>query len=131
MRLDREGEDARRDVNSQAVALPVLGGGTREIEVIRWDLAQAGHVDASAVLAGMLEETLRERVEMSARPVQQAQLRVLSGVNMPAALVEMGYVTNPAQEKLIAADGYQTSIAQAIYETIVRFRVHLERQRIR
>jgi len=131
LQLDREGEDARRDISSQAVALPVLGGGTREIEVIRWDLAQAAHVEQSAALATMLEETLREHVEMSPRPMQQAELRVLTGVNMPAALIEMGYVTNRSQEKLIASDGYQTSIAQAIYETIVRFRAHLEGARDR
>ncbi len=126
MRLDREGEDARRDVDAQAVALPVLGGGTRAIEVIRWDLAQTGHVDASARLASILEEALRERLAMSPRPLQQAQLRVLMGVNMPAALIEIGYLTNPAEEKRIASDAYQTSITQALYETIVRFRVYLE-----
>ena len=48
LRLDREGEDARRAAEAEAVSLPVLGGATREIEVIQWDLAQARHVEASA-----------------------------------------------------------------------------------
>ena len=33
---------------------PVVGGGTRTIDVVPWDLAQAPHVDASAMLAPVL-----------------------------------------------------------------------------
>ena len=128
LRLDREGEDARRAAQAEAVSLPILGGATREVEVIQWDLAQARHVDASAVLAGMLEEELASRVTMSPRPLQQAPLRVLVGANMPAALVEMGYLTNPAQEKVVRSEAYQGLVAQAIFNVIVKFREYLEGQ---
>jgi N-acetylmuramoyl-L-alanine amidase len=128
LRLDREGEDARRAAQAEAVSLPILGGATREVEVIQWDLAQARHVDASAVLAGILEEELTNRVTMSSRPLQQAPLRVLVGANMPAALVEMAYLTNPEQEKVVRSDAYQGLVAQAIFDAIVKFREYLEGQ---
>ena len=51
VRLDREGEAVKREAAAGAVSLPVLGGGTRTIDVIPWDLAQARHIDASAMLA--------------------------------------------------------------------------------
>jgi N-acetylmuramoyl-L-alanine amidase len=126
LRLDREGEDVRRSAESEAVSLPVLGGASRTIDVIRWDLAQARHVEASAVFAGMLEERLREHVPMGPRPLQDAPLRVLTGVNMPAALVEMGYLTNDAQESRARSDSFQGSVSQAIYDAILRFREYLE-----
>ena len=126
LRLDREGEDARRAAQSDAVTLPVLGGAQRTIEVIRWDLAQARHVEASAVFAGILEENLRAQVMMSGRPRQEAPLRVLTGVNMPAALVEMAYLTNAEQERLAQSDAYQISLAQAMYDAVVGFRAYLE-----
>jgi N-acetylmuramoyl-L-alanine amidase len=126
LRLDREGEDARRAAEAEAVALPVLGGGTREIEVIRWDLAQARHVEASAVLAGLLEEELRKRVSMGPRPRQEAPLRVLVGANMPAALVEMAYLTNEEQAKVVRSEAYQTLVAQALFDAVVRFRAYVE-----
>ncbi|MBI4266052.1 MAG: N-acetylmuramoyl-L-alanine amidase [Acidobacteria bacterium] len=129
LRLDREGEDARRAAETQAVSLPVLGGATRTIDVVRWDLAQARHVKASAVLAGILEEELQEQAAMGPRPLQEAPLRVLTGANMPAALVEMGYITNRAQENLLRSDTYQASLAQAIYDAILRFREYLEEGR--
>ena len=129
LRLDREGEDARRAAQSDAVTLPVLGGAQRTIDVIRWDLAQARHVEASAVFAGVLEENLRAQVMMSGLPRQEAPLRVLTGVDMPAALVEMAYLTNAEQERLARSDAYQVSLAQAMYDAVVGFRSYLEEQR--
>jgi N-acetylmuramoyl-L-alanine amidase len=126
LRLDREGEDARRAAEAESVSLQVLGGATRALEVIRWDLAQARHVEASAALAGIVEQELRGRVTMGPRPLQPAPLRVLVGANMPAALIEMGYLTNPAQEKVVRSDAYQALVAQALYDAVVRFRAWLE-----
>ena len=126
LKLDREGEDARRAAAAESVSLPVLGGASRPIEVIRWDLAQAQHVDASAVLAGMIEQELRGHVSMGPKPLQPAPLRVLVGANMPAALVEMGYLSNPEQEKTLRTDAYQNLIAQSIFDAVVRFRSYLE-----
>ena len=129
LRLDREGDEALRTAATSAVALPVLGGGARSIDVIRWDLAQARHVDASAALGAMIDEDLRTQVTMSARPRHAAPLRVLTSVNMPAALIEMGYLTNPDEERLLRSDDYQASLAQAIYNAVVRFRGYLEQHR--
>jgi N-acetylmuramoyl-L-alanine amidase len=128
-RLDREGEDARRAAEDEGVALPVLGGTTRSIDVIQWDLAQARHVEASEVLAGILERDLRAQVAMSPRPRHEAPLRVLTGVNMPAALIEMGYLSNANQERQAQTDAYQSSLAQAVFNSIVEFRGYLESQR--
>lgn len=130
LRLDREGEDARRAAQADAVVLPVLGGATRTIDVIQWDLAQARHVDQSAMLATVLEEALRgAKVPMGARPRQEAPLRVLTSVNMPAALIEMGYLTNDRQQRLVRSEEYQNAVAQGIYDGVLRFRSYMEEQR--
>jgi N-acetylmuramoyl-L-alanine amidase len=124
--LDPELDAARRAAEANSVTLPVLGGGARTIDVVRWDLAQARHLDTSQVLAGLLEDELRTRVPLGPRPLQQAPMRVLSGANMPAALVEVAYLTNPEQEKQASSAEFQMSITQAIYETVLRFRAYLE-----
>jgi N-acetylmuramoyl-L-alanine amidase len=129
LRLDRDGEEALRTASTNAVALPVLGGATRSIDVIRWDLAQARHVDASAALGSMIEEALRTQVRMSPRPRNAAPLRVLTSVNMPAALIEVGYLTNSDEERSLRSEVYQASLAQAIYNAVVRFRGYLEQRR--
>jgi N-acetylmuramoyl-L-alanine amidase len=124
-RLDREGE-AVRSAPVAAVALPVIGGGTRNIDIVPWELAQARHVEASAMLASVLEQELRQRVPMGQRPIQQGPMRLLSAANMPAVLVEMAYLTNAAQEKAAGGEQFKNAVAQSLYNAIVRFRGYLE-----
>jgi N-acetylmuramoyl-L-alanine amidase len=125
-RLDREGEAVKRTAAAGSVSLPVVGGGTRTIDVVPWDLAQAQHIEASAMLAQVLESELRQRVPMGQRPVQQGPMRLLSAANMPAVLVEMAYLTNAEQAKAAASDEFKNNVAQAVYNAIVRFRGYLE-----
>ena len=126
LRLDREGEDVRA---ADAPVLSVLGGGRRVIDAIPWDLAQARHVEASAALAGMLDDELRRRVVMSPRAIRQVPARVLTAANMPAALVEMAYLTNAEQAKAAAGEDFRNAVAQSIYDAITRFRAYAEEQR--
>jgi N-acetylmuramoyl-L-alanine amidase len=126
LRLDRAGEEARRTAAATELILPVVGGNTRLIDIIPWDLAQASHVDASSRFASMLEEELEKRVPAGPRPLQQAPMRVLSGANMPAALIEMAYLTNGEQEQRVKSDEFQGAVVEAIYGAVVRFKSYLE-----
>ena len=126
LKLDREGESARLAATGDVVELPVFGGGARPIEVLRWDLAQDRHLESSAVFKAMLEEELRKQIPMGPRPVQQAPLRVLSAVNMPAVLVEMGYLSNAGQAQAAPTVEFQSAVAQALFDAMVRMRAHLE-----
>jgi N-acetylmuramoyl-L-alanine amidase len=112
---------------SAATVLPTLGGGVRTIDLIPWDAAQARYVDQSAVLANLVEQAMRGRVEMSPRAVQQAPFRVLVGANMPAVLVEVGYLSNAEQEQALAGGGYQDRIAQALFDGVSAYRASVER----
>jgi len=120
--LDEYGDAAERVAHTDSDPLPVFGGGTRDIELTLWDLAQARYIKESAALAQTVEASLRQHVPMSPRAIQQAPFRVLVGANMPAVLVEMGFITNPAQEKQLQADEFQNQIVQALVESIIRFR---------
>jgi N-acetylmuramoyl-L-alanine amidase len=107
---------------SGGISMPVFGGGTRDIDVIPWHMAQAHHIDDSAMLARRVEGELRgSGVPMNARALVQAPLRVLVGANMPAVLVDMGYLTNPAQEPALAGADLQARVARAVADAIVRF----------
>ena len=120
--LQEYGVEAQRAANAPREALPVFGGGTRDIEVVQWRFAQARHIQSSETLAKIVEGALRERVALTARSLQQAPFRVLVGANMPAVLVEMGFMTNPQQETQLTSDVYQNNIVQALVESIVHYR---------
>jgi len=116
------GAQAQRVAQGESEALPVFGGGTRDIDVILWEMAQARHIEQSAALATAVEASLRQRVPMSPRAIQQAPFRVLVGANMPAVLVEMGFITNAEQERQLASEGFQSGIVQALVDSITQFR---------
>jgi N-acetylmuramoyl-L-alanine amidase len=111
-----------RGPSLSSFALPVVGGGDRRVEFVRWDLAQAPHVGHSAALAAALEGSLRQQIPIGVRGVRQLPLRVLSGVNMPAALIEIGYLSHPDEAALVATDVYQATIARGIADGLEQFR---------
>ncbi len=120
--LEEYGDRAQAVAKGASETLPVVGGGVRDIEIIPWEMAQARYIGQSAALAQAVESAFRNRVPLSARGVQQAPLRVLVGANMPAVLVEMGFLTNPAQEQQLTSGAYQDTIVQALVDAIVQFR---------
>jgi N-acetylmuramoyl-L-alanine amidase len=102
--------------------VPTFGGGSREIELVPWNLAQTRHLDQSSAFADLLRDAFHDHVPLTAKPVDRAPLRVLESANMPAVLVEVGYLTNPEQAKQLAGDPFQNAVVQALFEAIVRFR---------
>jgi N-acetylmuramoyl-L-alanine amidase len=87
------------------------------------------HIEQSAALAGIIERQLGERVKMNGRAIQQAPFRVLVGANMPAVLVEMGFITNPGEEKQLNSASFQQAIVQSLVASAVSFREYLEGRR--
>ena len=87
--------------------VPVFGGGSRDIEMVLWNQAQIRYIDQSAVFTRTLQEQFQGRVPLDVRPTGRAPLRVLASANMPAVLVELGYLSNPEQEKQLASGEFQ------------------------
>lgn len=102
--------------------LPALGGGMRDIELVPWNLAQIRHKDQSDTFASFVVDALKDHIPLAPRPIDHAPLRVLESANMPAVLVEVGYLSNVAQEKQIAGSEFQTTLVQGLVDAIVRYR---------
>jgi N-acetylmuramoyl-L-alanine amidase len=77
------------------------------------------------VLAHILERELQDRVPLDARPVDRAPFRVLAAANMPAILVELGYLTNLDQEQQLGTAEFQTAFVQAISDAVLKFSQYL------
>jgi len=102
--------------------VPTFGGGLRDIELVRWDLAQTRHLDQSNTFAALVGQQLTGRIPLASRASESAPLRVLESANMPAVLIEMGYLTNPEQEKLLVSDAFQNGVVAGVYDAVLRFR---------
>jgi len=103
--------------------VPVVGGGMRMIGTVPWRLAQIPHADRSAQLGGMLAARLGDAgLPPQAAPFHQAPLRVLVGANMPAILVEMGFLTNPADAEMLGSSAFHGAVAEVLVSVISELR---------
>lgn len=107
--------------------VPVFGGGMRAIELLLWNQAQIRYVDQSLAFADLLLQQFDGRVPLDSRPTARAPLRVLASANMPAVLIELGYLSTPDDESRLGSAAAQAVMAQAIVDAVTAFRDHLSR----
>lgn len=93
-----------------------------DLALILWDMAQAEHLEESSALATRIQEELAGVTGSKSRGVKQAPFRVLVGATMPAVLVEVAFISNPREEKLLASAEYQSKVAGALLRGIARYR---------
>jgi N-acetylmuramoyl-L-alanine amidase len=65
-------------------------------------------------------------VALDGPPVDSSPFRVLESANMPAVMIEMGYLTNPDQERQLSSADFQNVFVQAIVDSVMKFRDYLE-----
>jgi len=87
------------------------------VGAILGDLIRTEHLRESSELAGRIQRHLAELPGPS-RGVKQAPFVVLTGVIMPAALVEIGFITNPAESGRMRQRDRQDAIAKAVAAAI-------------
>ncbi|MGL5031501.1 MAG: N-acetylmuramoyl-L-alanine amidase [Aeromonas sp.] len=64
-------------------------------------------------------------VRLHKKAPEHASLAVLKAPDIPSVLVETGFISNHAEEKLLATERYQDQLAQAIFEGVRNyFRAH-------
>ena len=72
-------------------------------------------------LARLLNEELAKLGGLNNRGVKAARFYVMTHSKCPASLIELGFITNPREEKLLASDAYQQKLAQAITNAVNRY----------
>ena len=98
------------------------GGRTDIVKTILWDLAQSEFQAESSRLAETMLDTMTHTLHIPNRGVKQAGFYVLGGAAMPAILVEIGFVTNPREEKRLKESRYRDEIARAIVSGLVDYK---------
>lgn len=87
------------------------------------DLLANEHLSDSQEFARTAQQRLA-RVEASrSRGVKQAPFVVLMGVRMPAVLVEIGFLTNSGEERVLNSERERDRLAQGLADAVAEFRV--------
>ena len=98
-----------------------------EEELLIYELANSGYQATSQQIAVMIAEQFKDRARRKSRGVKQAGFQVLYQASMPAVLVEVGFITNPSEQRFLTSDYGQSIIASAIYRAVRDYKLDVER----
>ncbi|MEN4904332.1 N-acetylmuramoyl-L-alanine amidase [Luteimonas sp. TWI1437] len=85
------------------------------------EMAQSGHMRASQEAATHVLTGLRDVGKTHKANVEYANFSVLRNADMPAMLVETGFISNPEEEKRLLDPGHQRRVAAAVLQGINAF----------
>ena len=95
--------------------------GDRDVEEIVFDMMYSYKQTESRELAEYVMNSTPDRIRARNRGIKQAGFFVLKNTLTPAILVEVGFLTNPQEEKLLNNGWYRQKIAETLAETIIRY----------
>lgn len=98
-----------------------------DLAFILADMAQNEHLEESFQQSMKLQQYLVQETTAQDRGVKQANFYVLRGAFMPAVLLELGYITNKAEEKKLKNLSYQEMLVRAICKGIKDFKYKFDR----
>jgi N-acetylmuramoyl-L-alanine amidase len=98
------------------------------LKSILWDLAQSEFQQESSSMAETVQDSMTRTLSLVNRGVKQAGFYVLGGAAMPAVLIEIGFMTNPKEEKKLATPAYREGLARAIYAGLAEYKLRYDQR---
>jgi N-acetylmuramoyl-L-alanine amidase len=92
-----------------------------DLSFILSELRNLDHQHWSALFAELVQERLEQVHPGPNRGVKQGPLAVITNALMPAVLVEVGFLTNSDEERLLTQNTFQENTATAIASAVLEF----------
>jgi len=120
---DKMAEDAARSENQSDVlaGVDISNGDSDQVKDILADLTRRETRNFGTVFAHNLVQELKASNRMFKVPHQEAGFRVLEAPEIPSAMVELGFMTNSEDEKLLLSDDWRQKTADAIAGAIADY----------
>ncbi|MEO8219079.1 MAG: N-acetylmuramoyl-L-alanine amidase [Acidobacteriota bacterium] len=125
---DASDEVARRAAETENAPgrAGVASAPSSDLKLILWDLAQQDYLQESSRFASDLQEEMNAIAGIQNRGVKQAPFRVLVGASMPAALVEIAFISNPDEEAKLKDDKFVSTVVEALTRAVLRYKTDYE-----
>jgi N-acetylmuramoyl-L-alanine amidase len=103
------------------------------VQDILWDVEQTSYLQQSAYLASYIQKSIvanahdvlakrKSQGDWKNRGVRQAPFYVLNRAAMPAVLVEIGYLSNARDRRMMGEKLFQESLAKALAEGVKKYK---------
>ena len=94
---------------------------------IMFELAQSNHLERSVSLASEIQREFA-RINRGNRGVRQAGFLVLRKTSMPSVLIELGFLSNRAEQQYMASRNGQRNLAQSIFQAFTIYKSDYDRK---
>lgn len=93
---------------------------------IFFTLMQSANIEQSIAMATLVDENLSLGPIRHSRGVKQAPLLVLWRTTMPSLLVEIGFLSNASDKRVLTDAGKRDEIAEGIFKAFSKFKEHYD-----
>jgi len=98
-----------------------LASSSTTLKMILWDMIYTSNRAQAVELSQDICSSIDYKLDTAVRGVKQARYEVLKGTRMPAVLIEIGFLSNAAEEELLKNSGYRQKMAEAIAEGVFNY----------
>ena len=95
---------------------------------IMFEFMQDQYIDRSLSFASSVQEQFTQQYHRKDRGVRQAAFWVLHKSACPSVLIELGFITNKAEEQFLHSAKGQQTMADAIYDAFVEYKHQVEKK---
>ncbi len=89
---------------------------------IMFSLYQNAFVNKSLTFAKLIQDRYAARIKTTNRGVKQAELFVLYKTTMPAILTEIGFISNPEEEKFLLSEEGRADIVYCLFDAFATYK---------
>lgn len=89
---------------------------------IIFEFMQDKYMEQSVHLASLVQKQFRSHCNRGDRGVHQAGFLVLKASAMPSILVELGFISTPAEERYLNSENGTTTLARGIYRAFLSYK---------
>ena len=91
-------------------------------------LKKDNFMEQSLIIADNVQKQFKNRVGRKDRGVKQAGFLVLWRTTMPGVLIELGFLSNPTEERFLNSEEGQVYMASAIYRAFKEYKLAYEKE---
>ena len=99
-----------------------------EVGKILWSMVVNEHINESSELCGFILDAVEKTADIENRGVKQAGFYVLRGAEMPAVLVELAFISNPKEEKILKSKKFHKRMVSALCQGIENYKKLVEKK---
>lgn len=92
-----------------------------DVSLILIDLMRRETKNFSVAFGRTILTNLKDEIALNKKPHRFADFRVLRAPDVPSVLLELGYLTNPRDEKLLTSHKWQSEVAERVARAIDAF----------